>query len=78
MEQYNPTHSTGLLLNALIYAPIKKDLTYRGINRIADVLRASKGFNKNNIEEIHSDLRSKTTYASFKGIKKLLFVKGRI
>jgi hypothetical protein len=63
-EKLNPTHVTGLLCNALFNAPVKCDISYRGIHTIADVLTLIQGFSHDEMCAMRRFLRRKGVPAS--------------
>jgi hypothetical protein len=56
-EIRNPTHFGALFCNRLFTAPIKRDICYRGIFDINQVLRAARGFSDDELTAMHRDLR---------------------
>ena len=77
-EKANPTHFTGLLLNNMDLAPLKRDVCYRGTFGIAQVVRQTDGISEPLRAALECDLRSKGLPASITGVKKLLFHRGRV
>jgi hypothetical protein len=81
-EHYNPTHATGLLCNYLYQAPLKRDICYRNIHAMSDLVALAQGFSPEEKEAMFLDLRRKGAPAKFDGIRKipqrLLWKAGRI
>lgn len=81
-ETHNPTHAVGLLCNYLYQAPIKRDICYREVLAMSDLLALAQGFSAEEKESMFFDLRRKGVPANFAGIRKipqrLLWKAGRI
>ncbi len=77
-ESANPTHLVGLILNCLAKAPLKRDVCYRNIFTIGQVLEHARGFDARELGAMEIDLRSKGLFVSLSFAKKLLCVRGRI
>ncbi len=77
-ETRNPSHAIGLISNQLFEAPIKRDICYRGVYRIAHLLQLSVGFSPEELEAIEGDLREKGLPESIVGVRRVLFLLGRI
>jgi len=81
-EKYNPTHSTGLLCNYLYRAPVKRDICYRDVLSMSDLVALAQGFSPEEKEAMLLDLRRKGVPADIAGIRKipqrLLWTGGRI
>jgi hypothetical protein len=84
VETKNPTHRVGLLANYLVGAPIKRDICSqdRGDGKsfysIADVFRYARGYSVLERDAMVRDLRRRGTPVSKRGLKGLLFRRGRI
>jgi len=82
VEKYNPTHSVGLLCNYLYEAPLKRDICYRDIVTMSDLITLAAGFSAEEKEAMFADLHRKGVPANFAGIRKipqkLLWTTGRI
>jgi hypothetical protein len=77
-EAKNPTHGIGLVANQLLGIPIKRDICYRGAYRMAHVLKFCFGYSADEICEMDEDLRQKGVPESIVGIKRVLFLMGRL
>jgi len=77
-ESANPTHAVGLILNCFAKAPLKRDVCFRNIFTIGQVLRYATGFDARELLAMEVDLRSKGLFVSLSVPKKLLCVRGRI
>lgn len=77
-ESSNPTHSLGLILNRLFEAPVKRDLGWRGIYALADVVGQVRGFEGEELSMMAADLRQRGLPASVQGFSRHLYKKGRI
>lgn len=77
-ESSNPTHSLGLILNRLFEAPVKRDLVWRGIYPLADVVGEARGFGSEELSMMAADLRQRGLPASVQGFSRHLYNKGRI
>ncbi|HUC17140.1 MAG TPA: rhamnan synthesis F family protein [Acetobacteraceae bacterium] len=77
-ESANPTHVVGLILNCMAKAPLKRDVCYRNIFTINQVLGYATGFDARELGAMEVDLRSKGLFVSLSFPKKLLCVRGRI
>lgn len=77
-ESKNPSHSIGILANQLFGAPLKRDICYRGISRIAHVMQFATGYSKDEIVAIDEDLRAKGVPESLSGMRKVLALIGRL
>jgi hypothetical protein len=78
IERHNPTHSIGLLANFLCRAPIKRDVCYRGIFTMGQVLDLATGYSASELAAMESDMRWRGTPAMFTGLKRILYDRGRI
>lgn len=77
-ERRNPTHLVGLLANFLCGAPIKRDVSYRGIVTIGEVLQFATGYSDAELAAMETDLRARGSPAMFRGIKRMLYYKGSL
>lgn len=77
-ESSNPTHSLGLILNRLFEAPVKRDLGWRGMYAMADVVGQVRGFECEELKMMAADLRQRGLPASVQGFSRHLYKKGRI
>jgi hypothetical protein len=78
MQSKNPTHSCGLLANVVLGAPVKRDVCYRGAYDMTLLLRSVKGFTPDEMSSMYVDLRKRGVPATIRGLRRLLFVRGRI
>lgn len=78
IERRNPTHSVGLLANYLCGAPIKRDIAYRGTATIGQMLQLATGYSDAELSAMEADLRERGTPAMFRGLKRVLYNRGRI
>lgn len=76
-ERRNPTHSVGILCNALFEAPIKRDICYRGTHSIGELVRMAMGFSDSEKDAMLSDLKSKGIVINSGRIERLLAAIGR-
>jgi hypothetical protein len=78
MHNSNPTHSCGLIANVILGAPIKRDVCYRGAYDMTLLLRSIKGFTADEMSAMYVDLRKRGVPATIRGIRRLLYSRGRI
>jgi Rhamnan synthesis protein F len=79
MHHCNPTHATGIIINVSLIAPIKRDLCYRGICDLTQVVSCVRGFSEEELQAMISDLRRKSFPAAMSwGTRKALWAFGRI
>ena len=77
-ERRNPTHYVGLLANFLCGAPIKRDIAYRGIVTMGEILQVASGYSDAELAAMETDLRVRGTPAMFRGFERMLYRKGRL
>jgi len=70
-EKYNPTHAVGLLCNYLYQAPVKRDICYRDVLTMSDLVALAQGFSEEERERMFLDLRRKGVPADFAGLRKI-------
>jgi hypothetical protein len=78
VERRNPTHLVGLLANFLCGAPIKRDLAYRGIVTMGEILQVASGYSDAQLAAMETDLRARGTPVMFRTFRKMLYYKGRL
>jgi len=78
MEAGNPAHSAGLILNAMVHAPLKRDVCYRGGFNVFQVLRSARGFDEAELESMREDLSQRGISVSTRGVRRILRQTGRI
>jgi len=79
MHRCNPTHATGIIINTSLIAPVKRDLCYRGICDLTQVVSCVRGFTEKELQAMISDLRRKGFPAVMAwGTRKALWAFGRI
>jgi hypothetical protein len=78
MHNSNPTHTCGLVANVILGAPVKRDVCYRGACDITLLLRYVKGFTPEEMSSIYVDLRKRGVPATIRGVRRLLYSRGRI
>ena len=77
-EAANPTHSSALICNRLFIAPIKRDVCFRGVLGIHQLLRYASGFDSDELAAMHRDLRTRSLGWRMSGVQRILFSKGRL
>jgi hypothetical protein len=79
MHRRNPTHATGIIINVSLIAPVKRDLCFRGIYDLTEVVSCVRGFTEKELQAMSSDLRRKGFPAVMDwGTRKALWAFGRI
>jgi hypothetical protein len=78
MHNSNPTHSCGLIANVILGAPVKRDVCYRGAYDITLLMRSVKGFTPDEMSSMYVDLRKRGVPATIRGVRRLLYSRGRI
>jgi hypothetical protein len=78
MHKSNPTHTCGLIANVILGAPVKRDVCFRGAYDITLLLRYAKGFTPGEMSSMYVDLRKRGVPATIRGIRRLLYSRGRI
>jgi Rhamnan synthesis protein F len=77
-EGSNPSHVGGLLCNRLFGAPIRRDICYRGLVDIHQILRCAIGFSEMEMAAMERDVRARGLGARVGGLSRMLFETGRI
>ena len=77
-ETMNPTHGLALIANNFLAAPIKRDVCYRGVFDIAQILLFAHGFSDAEMKAMAIDLNQRGLPASVTGIRRLFLKYGRI
>ena len=72
METTNPMHTTGLILNVALHAPIKRDICYRGFYDISQIIRLAAGFEEAELDAMRRDLNLRALPVSYHGLDRLL------
>lgn len=78
MHRRNPTHTTGIIINVSLMAPIKRDICFRAIYDLTEVVSYVRGFTEAELQAMTSDLRRKGFPAGMTGTRKALWAFGRI
>jgi lipopolysaccharide biosynthesis protein len=79
IERGNGIHVAGALMaKHLNLGIVKKDLAYREVMNMTEVIRLMEEIGYPDLDFVKTDLRKRGTYASMKGIQKLQFRRGFI
>jgi Rhamnan synthesis protein F len=79
MQNLNPTHAAGIIINVSLTAPLKRDICYRGMNDLTQVVSYVRGFTEKELQAMTSDIRRKGFPAVMLwGARKALWSFGRI
>ncbi len=77
-ENMNPTHGIGLLVNHLYEAPLKRDLAFRGTHSIGELVNLATGFSEEERSAMERDLRIRGVPSGIRGLRKMLYLTGRL
>jgi rhamnan synthesis protein F len=78
MHRRNPTHAAGIIINVSLMAPVKRDICFRGVYDLTEVVSYVRGFTEKELQAMTSDLRRKGFPAGMTGTRKALWAFSRI
>ncbi len=78
IENHNPTHVVAFLANNLFNAPLKRDLCYRGSYSMGFLVNQANGFDTDELYAMEQDIRKRGLPASIRGLRRILWSRGRV